>query len=438
MIANQPVVIDNGSGVIKAGFAGDQIPKYCFPNYVGRPKHVRVMAGALEGDIFIGPKAEEHRGLLSIRYPMEHGIVKDWNDMERIWQYVYSKDQLQTFSEEHPVLLTEAPLNPRKNRERAAEVFFETFNVPALFISMQAVLSLYATGRTTGVVLDSGDGVTHAVPIYEGFAMPHSIMRIDIAGRDVSRFLRLYLRKEGYDFHSSSEFEIVKAIKERACYLSINPQKDETLETEKAQYYLPDGSTIEIGPSRFRAPELLFRPDLIGEESEGIHEVLVFAIQKSDMDLRRTLFSNIVLSGGSTLFKGFGDRLLSEVKKLAPKDVKIRISAPQERLYSTWIGGSILASWTPLRRCGSPRRNMRKTVPDPSTEKPSNVGTSSSPLSEVNSTLKLAFLSWSVCEELPVCVSACVDMSVCAHASAVWPRDPRPRKDDELPAMVTA
>ncbi|MGH0136620.1 UNVERIFIED_CONTAM: hypothetical protein FKN15_070027 [Acipenser sinensis] len=286
IIANQPVVIDNGSGVIKAGFAGDQIPKYCFPNYVGRPKHVRVMAGALEGDLFIGPKAEEHRGLLTIRYPMEHGIVKDWNDMERIWQYVYSKDQLQTFSEEHPVLLTEAPLNPRKNRERAAEVFFETFNVPALFISMQAVLSLYATGRTTGVVLDSGDGVTHAVPIYEGFAMPHSIMRIDIAGRDVSRYLRLYLRKEGYDFHTSSEFEIVKTIKERACFLSINPQKDEALDTEKVQYTLPDGSTIE----------------------------------------------------------GFGDRLLSEVKKLAPKDVKIKISAPQERLYSTWIGGSILAS----------------------------------------------------------------------------------------------
>ncbi|KAI2659565.1 Beta-centractin [Labeo rohita] len=311
---------------------------------VGRPKHVRVMAGALEGDLFIGPKAEEHRGLLSVRYPMEHGIVKDWNDMERIWQYVYSKEQLQTFSEEHPVLLTEAPLNPSKNRERAAEVFFETFNVPALFISMQAVLSLYATGRTTGVVLDAGDGVTHAVPIYEGFAIPHSIMRVDIAGRDVSRYLRLLLRKEGYDFHTSAEFEVVRTIKERACYLSLNPQKDETLETEKAQYTLPDGSTLDIGPARFRAPELLFRPDLIGDESEGIHEVLAFAIQKSDMDLRRTLFSNIVLSGGSTLLKGFGDRLLSEVKKLAPKDVKIKISAPQERLYSTWIGGSILAS----------------------------------------------------------------------------------------------
>ncbi|CAF4105689.1 unnamed protein product [Rotaria magnacalcarata] len=171
LITNQPIVIDNGSGMIKAGFAGDPIPKINFPNYVGRPKHVRVMAGGLEGDIFIGPKAEEYRGLLNIAHPMEHGIVQDWNDMEKIWTYIYSKDQLRSASEEHPVLLTEAPLNPRKNREKAAEIFFETFNVPALFISMQAILSLYASGRTTGVVLDSGDGVTHAVPIYEGIQM---------------------------------------------------------------------------------------------------------------------------------------------------------------------------------------------------------------------------------------------------------------------------
>lgn len=344
LIANQPVVIDNGSGVIKAGFAGDQTPKCHFPNFVGRPKHVRVMAGAIEGDYFIGRKAVEHRGLLNIRYPMEHGIVKDWNDMERIWHFIYSKDQLQTFSEEHPVLLTEAPLNPRKNREKAAEVFFETFNVPALFISMQAILSLYATGRTTGVVLDCGDGVTHSVPIYEGFALPHSIMRVDLAGRDVTRYLQLLLRKEGFNFHTTAEREVVKTIKEKACFLSINPQKEESSQSEKSVYTLPDGSPLEVGPARFRAPELLFRPDLIGEECEGLHEVLTFAIQKSDMDLRRTLYLNIVLSGGSTLFKGFGDRLLSEVKGLAPYDVKIRIAAPQERLYSTWIGGSILAS----------------------------------------------------------------------------------------------
>ncbi|XP_013143536.1 PREDICTED: alpha-centractin [Papilio polytes] len=350
VIVNQPVVIDNGSGVIKAGFAGDQIPKCRFPNYIGRPKHVRVMAGALEGELFVGPRAEEHRGLLSIKYPMEHGIVTDWNDMERVWNYIYSKDQLSTFAEEHPVLLTEAPLNPRRNREKAAEVFFETFNVPALFLSMQAVLSLYATGRTTGVVLDSGDGVTHAVPIYEGFAMPHSIMRVDVAGRDVTRYLRLLLRKEGVNLRTSAELEIVKSIKERACYLSPNPLKEETLDSERAQYTLPDGTLLEIGQARFRAPEVLFRPDLIGEECEGLHEVLMFSIQKSDMDLRKVLYQNIVLSGGSTLFRGFGDRLLAEIRRLAPKDMKIRISAPQERLYSTWIGGSILASLDTFRK----------------------------------------------------------------------------------------
>ena len=183
----------------------------------------------------------------------------------------------------------------------------------------------YATGRTTGVVLDSGDGVTHAVPIYEGFALPHSIMRIDIAGRDVSRYLRLLLKREGVNLHTTAEFEIVKTIKEKACYLASNPVKEETVELEKSQYLLPDGSTIEIGPARFRAPEVLFRPDLIGDEFEGLHEVLLYSILKSDLDLRKVLYQNIVLSGGSTLFKGFGDRLLGEIKKIAPKDVKLRV-----------------------------------------------------------------------------------------------------------------
>jgi len=358
VIVNQPVVIDNGSGIIKAGFAGDQVPKCIFPNYMGRPKHVRIMAGALEGDLFVGPKAEDHRGLLSIRYPMEHGIVTDWNDMERIWTHIYSKDELSTFAEEHPVLLTEAPLNPRKNREKAAEIFFETFNVPAMFVSMQAVLSLYATGRVTGVVLDAGDGVTHAVPIYEGFAMPHSIMRIDIAGRDVTRYLKALIRKEGFNFRTTAEFEIVRMMKEKVCYLAGNLQKEESIDTDKVAYVLPDGNTLEIGQARFRAPEVLFKPDLIGEECEGIHEVLMYSIQKSDMDLRKMLYQNIVLSGGSTLFKGFGDRLLQEIKKNVAKDMKIRIAAPQERLYSTWMGGSILASLDTFKKMWISKREF--------------------------------------------------------------------------------
>jgi hypothetical protein len=157
---NAPIVIDNGSGTIRAGFAGEDVPKCYFPSYVGRPKHVRTMAGALEGDVFIGPQAQQYRGLFKINYPLEHGIVTDWDDMERIWQYVYHEG-LKTVSEDHPVLLTEPPLNPRENRDVAAQILFETFNVPALYSSVQAVLSLYASGKTTGLVLDSGNTQQH-------------------------------------------------------------------------------------------------------------------------------------------------------------------------------------------------------------------------------------------------------------------------------------
>lgn len=137
---------------------------------------------------------------------------------------------------------------------------------------------------------------------------------------------RLLLRKEGLIFRTTAEFETVRTIKEKACYLSNNPIKEESVEIEQINYTLPDGNVIKIGPARFRAPEILFKPDIIGEECEGLHEVLMFSIQKSDLDLRKVLFKNIVLSGGSTLFKGFGDRLLSEIKKMAPKETQIKVS----------------------------------------------------------------------------------------------------------------
>ncbi|KAL8650567.1 MAG: hypothetical protein Q9210_003743 [Variospora velana] len=354
---NVPIVLDNGSGTIRAGFAGEDLPKCYFPSYVGRPKHVRVLAGALEGDVFIGRRAQELRGLLKVRYPLEHGIVTDWEDMERIWQFVYT-EELKTLSEEHPVLLTEPPLNPRSNRDTAAQLLFETFNVPAIYTSIQAVLSLYASGRTTGVVLDAGDGVSHAVPVYEGFAMPNSIRRIDVAGRDVTEHMQLLFRKSGLVLHTSAEKEIVREIKEKTCYVAPDPKKEEREwiqhngrpEGKLAEHTLPDGKKIKIGSERWKAPEILFDPELIGLEYPGIHQIVVDAINRTDMDLRKSLFGNIVLSGGSTLCKGFGDRLLHEVQRLAVKDMRIKIFAPPERKYSTWIGGSILAGLSTFRK----------------------------------------------------------------------------------------
>ena len=249
--------------------------------------------------------------------------------------------------DEHPALLTEAPLNPLSNREKTAEFFFETFRTPALFFSPPAVLSLYASGRTTGVVLDVGEGLSHCVPVYEGYALPHSITRSDVGGRDVTNQMQLLLRRSGLAFTTTAEADLVKTTKEEACYVALNTEKEEGDHaglSSKADYQLPDGQTVTISKERFRAPEVLFDPFLMGSEEMGVADALVKSIMKSDLDLRPTLFSQIVLSGGSTLTPGFGDRLLSEVRSSAPAHTRIRISAPPERIHSAWAGGSILAS----------------------------------------------------------------------------------------------
>lgn len=334
--------------MLKAGFAGTDKPEVIFSSAVGRIKHKQtsiVSSGKLDGaDLFVGRKMQEHRGLLRISYPMENGIVKQWEDMERVWNHVYSRDCLGINSEDHPVLLTEAPLNPYKNREKAAEVFFETFHVPAMYCSPQAILSLYASGRTTGLVLDSGDGVTHAVPVYEGFALPHAIQRVHVAGRDVTKRLQRLLRRSGYNLQTSAELEIVRKIKEDCCYVAFNSEKEESLGVTSRSYRLPDGELIQLGKECFWAPEVLFRPDLIGSEEMNMPSCLVMALSNSDRDLRTVLYKSIVLSGGSTLYKGYGDRLLNEVRKLSPQGIKITMTAPKERQWSTWVGGSILAS----------------------------------------------------------------------------------------------
>ncbi|KAI8869149.1 actin-related protein [Ramicandelaber brevisporus] len=336
--------------MIKAGFAGDDQPKSFFSSYVGRPKHVRAMTGAIEGDYFIGSKAEEVRGLLRINYPLEHGIVTNWDDMEKIWHYLYT-EELKILPEEHPVLLTEAPLNPKSNRETAAQIFFETFNVPAMFTGIQAVLALYASGRTTGLVLDSGDGVTHCVPVYEGFAVQNAVSRMDVAGRDVTNRLQLLLRINGYHFHTSAEREIVRTIKEKACYVSLNAHREEKdIGARNDSIMLPDGNVLKLGAEAFMAPEALFNPELIGVEHPGIPQMIHNSIQKSDLDMRRTFYSSIVLSGGSTLYRGFGERVLQDLTRLAPKDMKIKLNAVRERKYITWQGGSILASLSTFKK----------------------------------------------------------------------------------------
>merc|ERR1739849_30741 len=272
------MVIDNGSGMVKAGFAGDDAPRAVFPSVIGRPRHVSVMVGMGTKDAYVGDEAQSKRGILSLKYPIEHGIVTSRDDMKKVWHHTFN-NELRISPDESPHLHSEAPLNPKANREKLVQIVFETFNAPATYVCIQAVLSLYASGRTTGLVLDIGDGVSHAVPIYEGYALPHAILRLDLAGRDLTDYLMKIMSERGHEMATAASSSSV----------------------EKS-YELPDGQIVTVGNERFRCPESMFRPSFLGMEVVGIHEGCFNSIMKSDIDLRKDLSANTVLSGGTTMY----------------------------------------------------------------------------------------------------------------------------------------
>jgi actin-related protein len=263
MSDDKNIVIDNGSGVIKAGFAGENQPSCKFPSIIGVPRSDKQMLGVESKSEYIGDEASKMRGVLNLSYPIESGIVADWSKMEKIWEYCFT-NELRVDASEYNVFLTEAPMNPKANREKMTQLMFETFQVTGMYVAIQAVLSLYANGRTTGCVVDSGDGVTHTVPVYEGFSIPHAVHKNFIAGRAITDHFVTLLTADGISEQGgkSAWNQIVKTMKEKCAFVSLDLEADKAKagsSTELAKTYeLPDGQNVSVNTPRFMGPEALF------------------------------------------------------------------------------------------------------------------------------------------------------------------------------------
>ncbi|KAJ3431278.1 actin-7-related [Anaeramoeba flamelloides] len=348
----ESIVIDNGTSQIKIGIAGNENPSFIEFNCIGKPKGKESKTN--QESSYIGCEAIEKRESLTLSSPMERGQIVDWENMERIWNYLFL-DKMKHDPNEYNFLITKKRQTPKSNDETIAEIVFETYGVKAMYLAYDTILSLYSSGRTTGCVLDVGDGCITIEAIYEGFSVPQSINRYDLGGRDITDYLCTLLKREtGRSFTTTSEIDIVREIKEKHCQVALSCKAQELRgnlpEEDKITYELPDKGKIKIGNERIQAPEILFQPSLIGIEQPNLDEIVINSIMNCDIDARKDFFGNVVLSGSTTLMSGFVERLQTGIKERAPEGIRLHCVAAPERALSPWIGGSILGSLSTFQK----------------------------------------------------------------------------------------
>lgn len=340
------VVLDNGSSACKVGFAGDREPSAVVPAVAGNPRVALQQVGGTGTRVKVGDKALNDPSL-RLSHPIEHGVVTNWEELEELWREAFA--QLEVCPAQHPVLLTEAALNPKVHREMMAMLLFEDFQVPAVHVALSGALGLYATGGHSGLVVEVGDGVAQTVPIYDNYIVPHAVHRVDMGGRDLTEHMATMLRDRDYldaSFHGTAA---VRGLKEQHGYVAQNFSQElsvASLAEKEQSYILPDGKSIMVTDAELiRCPEVLFQPALaLLKEDNGIHQMAFKSIRACDVDVQRTLAGNIVLSGGSTMFRGMRERMLKELSTLLPSSTQARVALVPEPMHGAFLGGSILSS----------------------------------------------------------------------------------------------
>ena len=338
------VVIDVGSGLVKAGFGGEDGPRSIFNSIVGTPKEVGLMVGMELKERYVGDDAISKYEIMNFSYPIQRGEVTDWDKFENLIHYLlYS--EMKVVPEEVSILITESPRTSRENREKLTEILFETFNVKRLHIANSSMLGLFSYGKTSGLIVDSGFNITSTVPVYEGYPLSHASIRINIGGEDLSKNLLSMIQNNLDETYIDTKGRILADdIKEKLGYLLLNP--DDGDDVKDVTYELPDGKKIALSKELYKANEILFSPNEENEKEKGllsIKSMVIDSINKCDNEIKNDIKENICLTGGTTLLKNFPEKLKNELSE-SSEGTNFNLSAEQERLFSTWIGGSIVSS----------------------------------------------------------------------------------------------
>ena len=360
------IIIDNGSCTCKAGFSDDDMPRVEIPTVLGTPSRLDDDKDDKKDDeeevnqldVFVGEEAISKGGILTLINPISKGIIEKPDTMKKIWNHIFYNELLAE-TKSHPVIVSESPFAPYQDKVEMARILFEDLNVEHLYITNTSTLALYANGRTTGIVVDVGYERTTCVPIYEGFVLNHAILKIELGGKNLTEYLCELINNnliEDQKYKNPNQKSMINEVKEKICVVA----EDYDSEYKKLQdnknlmevYKFPEGSGKEIyySSEKFQCPELLFQPNLHGQDSHGIHEVCYKSINKCEADITRDLYLNTILCGGSTLFMKIKNRFHKELQSLAPTGKNVNVIAPPERKYSAWLGGSILASLDNFRQ----------------------------------------------------------------------------------------